>query len=50
MELNQMEQEAIVIEQLEWLINDELKKQYQDLDHELLCALSRVLQEFKVIK
>jgi len=50
MELNQMEQEAIVIEQLEWLINYELKHESQDQDWELINALVRVLQEFKVVK
>ena len=48
MELNQMEQEAIVVEQLEWLINYELKQEW--IDHELINALLRVLQEFKVTK
>lgn len=48
MELNQTEQEAIVVEQLEWLLNYELKQEW--LDHELINALLRVLQEFKVIK
>ena len=47
-QLNQMEQEAIVIEQLEWLLNYELKQEW--LDHDLINALLRVLQEFKVIK
>lgn len=48
MELNQFEQEAIVVEQLEWLINYELKQEW--IDHELINALLRVLQEFKVTK
>lgn len=48
MELNQMEQEAIVVEQLEWLINFEMKVQAEDRDLELINALLRVLKEFKV--
>jgi hypothetical protein len=50
MTLNQMEQEAIVVEQLEWLLNYELKALPNDQDSELINALLRVLQEFKVIK
>ena len=50
MELNQIEQEAIVVEQLEWLLNYELKAPLNDQDSELINALLRVLQEFKVIK
>jgi len=48
--LNQMEQESIVIEQLEWLLNCELKAEAGDRDNELVNALVRVLLEFKVIK
>lgn len=46
-ELNQMEQEAIVVEQLEWLLEYELEidKEYQD--SELINSLLRVLKEFK---
>ena len=50
MELNQMEQEAIVVEQLEWLLKYEIKREVQDQDWELMSALVRVLQEFKVNK
>jgi len=49
MQLTQFEQEAIVIEQLEWLLNCELKEAV-DRDDELVNALVRVLLEFKVIK
>ena len=47
MELNQFEQEAIVVEQLEWLLKYELEidTEYQDL--ELINSLIRVLKEFK---
>ena len=47
-ELNQFEQEAIVVEQLEWLLKYELEidKEYQD--SELINSLSRVLKEFKL--
>jgi hypothetical protein len=48
MELNQMEQEAIVVEQLEWLLEFELKGQSEDQDWELINSLVRVLKEFKV--
>lgn len=48
MELNQMEQEAIVVEQLEWLLKYEMEREVQDQDWELMSALVRVLQEFKV--
>lgn len=50
MELNQMEQEAIVVEQLEWLLKYEMEREVQDQDWELMSALVRVLQEFKVNK
>ena len=46
MTLNQFEQEAIVVEQLEWLLAYELKQEW--LDHELINSLTRVLLEFKV--
>lgn len=46
MQLNQFEQEAIVVEQLEWLLQYELKQEW--LDHELINSLTRVLLEFKV--
>lgn len=49
MQLTQFEQEAIVIEQLEWLLNYELKEA-GDRDDELVNALVRVLLEFKVTK
>jgi DNA-directed RNA polymerase subunit RPC12/RpoP len=45
MELNQMEQEAIVVEQLAWLLAYELKQ--ESLDRELISGLMRVLMEFK---
>jgi hypothetical protein len=48
MELNQMEQEAIVVEQLEWLLKYEMEHEVQDQDWELMSALVRVLKEFKV--
>ncbi len=48
MELNQMEQEAIVVQQLEWLLEFELKGQAEDQDWELINSLVRVLKEFKV--
>lgn len=47
MELNQFEQEAIVVEQLEWLIKYELNLEAERQDWELINALARVLQEFK---
>jgi hypothetical protein len=49
MELNQFEQEAIVVQQLEWLLEYELKGQSEDQDWELINALTRVLKEFKPI-
>ena len=48
MTLNQMEQEAIVVQQLEWLLEFELKGQSEDQDWELINSLVRVLKEFKV--
>lgn len=48
MTLNQMEQEAVVVEQLEWLLKYEMEREIQDQDWELMSALVRVLQEFKV--
>jgi hypothetical protein len=48
MELNQMEQEAVVVQQLEWLLEFELKGQSEDQDWELINSLVRVLKEFKV--
>ena len=47
MELNQMEQEAVVVQQLEWLLKYEMEREVQDQDWELMSALVRVLQEFK---
>lgn len=47
MELNQTEQEAIVIEQLEWSLAFELKQKIEDQDKELISSLIRVLDEFK---
>jgi hypothetical protein len=44
MELNQMEQETVVLEQLEWLLAYELK---HDQDHHLIASLERVIEEFK---
>ena len=49
MELDQFEQEAIVVQQLEWLLEYELKGQSEDQDWELINALTRVLKEFKPI-
>jgi len=49
MELNQFEQEAIVVKQLEWLIKYELKHDAEDQDWELINALTRVLKEFEPI-
>jgi hypothetical protein len=48
MELNQMEQEAVVVQQLEWLLEFELKGQSEDQDWELINSLVRVLKEFEV--
>jgi len=48
MTLNQMEQEAVVVQQLEWLLEFELKGQSEDQDWELINSLVRVLKEFKV--
>jgi len=48
MTLNQMEQEAVVVQQLEWLLEFELKGQAEDQDWELINSLVRVLKEFKV--
>ena len=50
MELNQMEQEAIVAEQLEFLLRWESSLPEPSQDIELIKATMRVLQEFKVIK
>lgn len=44
MQLNQMEQEAVVLEQLEWLLSYELK---HDQDQHLITSLVRVIEEFK---
>jgi hypothetical protein len=44
MQLNQMEQEAVVLEQLEWLLSYELK---HDQDQHLIASLERVIEEFK---
>jgi hypothetical protein len=49
MQLSQMEQEAVVVEQLEWLIKYELKHDAEDQDWELINALTRVLKEFEPI-
>jgi hypothetical protein len=49
MTLDQFEQEAIVVQQLEWLLEYELKGQSEDQDWELINALTRVLKEFKPI-
>jgi uncharacterized membrane protein YkoI len=48
--LNQMEQEAVVIEQLEWLLEYELKHDSEDQDWELINALVRVIKEFQPIE
>ena len=48
MTLNQFEQEAIVVQQLEWLLKYELKHDAEDQDWELINSLVRVLKEFKV--
>jgi hypothetical protein len=44
MQLSQIEQEAIVLEQLEWLLAYELK---HDQDQHLIASLERVIEEFK---
>ena len=44
MQLSQIEQEAIVLEQLEWLLSYELK---HDQDQHLIASLERVIEEFK---
>jgi len=49
MQLSQMEQEAVVVEQLEWLLQYELKHDAEDQDWELINALTRVLKEFEPI-
>lgn len=48
--LDQLEQEAIVLEQLQWLLNYELKHEVQDQDWELMSALVRVIKEFQPIE
>jgi hypothetical protein len=48
--LDQMEQEAVVIEQLEWLLEYELKIDSEDQDWELINALVRVIKEFQPIE
>lgn len=50
MELNQFEQEAIVVEQLEYLLRWESGLPEPTQDVELIKALMRVLEEFKVVK
>ncbi len=50
MELDQFEQEAIVVQQLEWLLEYELKQDSEDQDWELINALVRVIQEFQPIE
>jgi hypothetical protein len=50
MQLSQIEQEAVVVEQLEWLIKYELKHDAEDQDWELINALTRVLKEFQPIE
>ena len=47
MTLNQTEQEAIVVEQLEWALAFERKQKVEDQDLELINSLLRVLDEFK---
>lgn len=47
MALNQFEQEAIVVEQLEWLLEYELEIDTEYQDSELINSLKRVLKEFK---
>lgn len=44
MQLSQIEQEAVVLEQLEWLLAYELK---HDQDQHLIASLERVIEEFK---
>ena len=44
MQLSQIEQEAVVLEQLEWLLSYELK---HDQDQHLIASLERVIEEFK---
>lgn len=44
MQLSQTEQEAVVLEQLEWLLAYELK---HDQDQHLIASLERVIEEFK---
>lgn len=50
MQLSQIEQEAVVVEQLEWLIKYELKHDAEDQDWELINALTRVLKEFQPLE
>lgn len=47
MQLSQMEQEAIVLEQLEWLLGYELKHDAKDQDQHLITSVIRVIEEFK---
>ena len=49
MQVSQMEQEAVVVEQLEWLLQYELKHDAEDQDWELINALTRVLKEFEPV-
>jgi len=50
MTLSQIEQEAIVVKQLEWLIKYELKHDAEHQDWELINALVRVLKEFQPLE
>ncbi len=45
--LNQSEQEAIVIAQLEWILEFERKQKEEHQDLELINSVLRVLDEFK---
>ncbi len=45
--LNQSEQEAIVVEQLEWILEFERKQKEEHQDLELINSVLRVLDEFK---
>jgi len=50
MELNQMEQEAVVVAQLEFILRWESSLPEPTQDTELIKATMRVLKEFKVFK
>ncbi len=50
MELNQMEQEAVVVSQLEFILRWESSLPEAIQDTELIKATMRVLKEFEILK